>query len=79
MTPKLNNAVPLKQLLIELHYNNGEVRLIDIAKYCKSDFFKELKDWNCFSRLKIATGTVTWPNEQDLAPETLYLENKSNS
>ncbi|MBI5325001.1 MAG: DUF2442 domain-containing protein [Ignavibacteriae bacterium] len=79
MTPKLNKAIPLKPLSIELHYHNGEIRVIDISKYCKSDYFNELRDWNYFSRLKIDNGTVTWPHEQDIAPETLYLESKKYS
>jgi hypothetical protein len=77
MIPKIKKAIPHKPLLIELHYKNGEVRIIDITPYCKSDFFSELLEWNYFSRLKIANGTVTWPNEQDIAPETLYIDSKS--
>jgi hypothetical protein len=30
-----------------------------------------------FRQVKIQNGTVTWPNEQDIAPETIYLESEN--
>jgi Protein of unknown function (DUF2442) len=33
-----------------------------------------LKDVNYFKRINIAFGTVQWPDEQDISPETLYVE-----
>jgi len=35
-----------------------------------------LKDLNYFKRIKVAFGTVQWTDEQDISPETLYLESK---
>jgi len=32
---------------------------------------RELKDPGYFNRVGIVLGAVTWPNEQDIAPETL--------
>jgi hypothetical protein len=36
--------------------------------------FLELKDLRYFQQVRIAFGTVQWPHEQDISPETLYLE-----
>jgi len=36
--------------------------------------FRELRDLNYFKQVNLAFGTVQWPNEQDISPETLYLE-----
>jgi hypothetical protein len=33
-----------------------------------------LKDPNYFKQVRLAFGTVQWPHEQDISPETLYLE-----
>ncbi len=38
--------------------------------------FKELKDIGYFLQAKIENGTVTWPHEQDVCPDTLYEESK---
>jgi len=33
-----------------------------------------LKDLNYFKQVTVAFGTVQWPHEQDISPETLYVE-----
>ena len=35
---------------------------------------RELKDLRYFKQVDLAFGTVQWPHEQDISPETLYLE-----
>jgi len=35
---------------------------------------RELMDVQYFNRVNIQFGAVTWPNEQDIAPETLLAE-----
>ena len=42
--------------------------------YLDRGVFRELKDVNYFNRVDILFGAVTWPNEQDIAPETLLAE-----
>ena len=70
---KLIKVNPIFPLSLELEYETGEIRIFNIEKYCKSEFFQELKDWNYFNQVQIKNHTVTWPNEQDIAPETVYL------
>ena len=77
MYPKLIKAIPIKPLLLVLEYENGERRIIDMKQFCISDYFSQLEDWNYFSRVKVQGEVVTWPNEQDIAPETLYVESRS--
>jgi hypothetical protein len=38
--------------------------------------FQELNDVNYFLMAKVEHGTVVWPHEQDICPDTLYLEGK---
>ncbi|MBZ4192998.1 MAG: DUF2442 domain-containing protein [Candidatus Contendobacter sp.] len=40
----------------------------------KSVFFNELKNIHYFNQVSTLFGAVTWPNEQDIAPETLIAE-----
>ena len=61
---------------LDLKFDDGSVRRFDITPYLEYEVFKELKDKTYFKRVKIAFGTVQWLNEQDISPETLYMESK---
>jgi hypothetical protein len=55
-----------------LEFENNEKRVFDVAPYLEIGVFKHLKDCVLFSRARIEGGTVSWPGEIDIAPETLY-------
>jgi hypothetical protein len=61
-------------LTLDLKFDDSSVRRFDVKPYLEYGVFKELKDKDYFKRVKIAFGTVQWPNEQDISPETLYVE-----
>jgi hypothetical protein len=42
--------------------------------YLEFGVFRELKDEHYFNQVGILFGAVTWPHEQDIAPETLIEE-----
>lgn len=43
----------------------------DLKPYLDHGVFRELRDAHYFNRVGILFGAVTWPNDQDIAPETL--------
>ena len=57
-----------------VEFNDGARKRFDMKPYLDYEVFKPLKDLNYFKRIKIAFGTVQWSDEQDISPETLYLE-----
>ena len=59
---------------LDLKFNDGSVRRFDATPYLNLGVFEELKDFSYFKQVRIAFGTVQWPHEQDISPETLYLE-----
>ena len=59
---------------LELTFNDGSIKLFDVKPYLDYEVFRELKDLNYFRQVRVAFGTVQWPHEQDISPETLYLE-----
>ncbi len=59
---------------LDLKFNDGSVRRFDVKPYLDYEVFRELKDLSYFKKVRIAFGTVQWQHEQDISPETLYLE-----
>ena len=50
------------------------MKRFDAKPYLDYEIFRELQDLNYFKQVDIAFGTVQWPHEQDISPETLYIE-----
>jgi hypothetical protein len=59
---------------LDLCFSDGSVKRFDTRPYLDYEVFRELKDLNYFRKVDIAFGTVRWPHEQDISPETLYIE-----
>ncbi len=65
---------PLDDYRIRVRLKNGKEGVFDLQPYLEHGVFQELKDPAYFRRVSIVFGAVTWPNGQDIAPETLYTE-----
>jgi len=61
-------------LYVELE--NGQKGLFDMKPYLDHGIFHELRETAYFNQVGILFGAVTWPNGQDIAPETLLAELK---
>jgi hypothetical protein len=62
---------------LDLRFSDGSAKRFDMKPYLKYEVFKELKDLNYFKQVKLAFGTIQWPHEQDIAPETLFVEGEA--
>jgi hypothetical protein len=71
---KVLSAKANDDLTLDLKFDDGSVRRFDVKPYLEYGIFKELQDESYFKRVSVAFGAVQWPNEQDISPETLYLE-----
>ena len=60
------------QYMLHLEFENGERRIFDMSPYMDKKPFSQLKDSSLFSLASIDYGTVVWPGNIDIAPETLY-------
>lgn len=67
-------VVPREDYQLEIEFSTGEVRLFDVRPYLDKGIFSQLKDRALFARAFVAFDTVCWPNELDIAPETLYIQ-----
>ncbi len=63
---------PQKDFVLLLEFENGERRRFDMAPYIDQKPWNKLKVNNTFLNARVGFGTVTWPNNIDIDPETLY-------
>ena len=59
-----------------LLFNNGEKRIFDMKPYLHYPVFHRLENAAFFSLARVDYGTVTWPGDIDIAPETLYYQSE---
>ena len=52
----------------------GRKGIFDVTPYLDFGVFRELRDINYFNQASVKNGSVTWPHQQDIAPETLLAE-----
>ena len=67
-------ARPNEDFSLDLKFDDGSMKRFDVTPYLNLGVFRELRDADYFKQVTIAFGTVQWPNEQDISPDTLYLE-----
>ncbi len=57
---------------IQLLFNNGETKVVDLSNSLNGKVFTPLKDIEYFKRFSIKFNTIEWENGADFAPEYLY-------
>ena len=67
---------PLPDYKIYVEIDDGRKGIFDVKPYLDHGVFRELKNVEYFNQVNVFLGAVTWPNEQDIAPETLISEMK---
>ena len=76
MNPRIKEVIPTDEYTLKLTFKNDEKAIYDCSNLLDFGVFKELKDINYFKQAYVEYGTVVWPNEQDICPDTLYLDSK---
>jgi len=72
MNPRVKAVIARDDHTLEVTFLNGEVGLYDCAPLLDFGVFKELTDIAYFKQARVEGGTVVWPHEQDICPDTLY-------
>ena len=70
------NFKALDDYKIYIEIEDGKKGIFDMKPYLNHGIFKELNNPFYFNQVGFLYGAVTWPHEQDIAPETLIAEMK---
>lgn len=64
---------PLEGFNAHFVFSDGTERDIDLDQYIRGGVFEPIRnDPELFRNMFVEGGTITWPGEVDIAPETLY-------
>lgn len=69
---KIVNADYVKDYILRLTFNNGEIRLIDFSPLMEKGVCRKLRDMDYFKSFTLDPFTVDWNNEIGFAPRFLY-------
>ena len=78
MNPRVSNVTPTDDYKLKLEFDNGQSGIYDCSDLLNFGVFQELQNKAYFRQAKASGGTVVWPNEQDICPDTLYLDSEKN-
>ena len=76
MNPRVKEVVTTDDYNLELTFVNGDQGIYDCRPLLDFGVFKELLNLSYFKQATVSGGTVVWPHEQDICPDTLYLESR---
>lgn len=74
MYPRVQSVLAQDDYRLALVFTNGEHGVFDCKNLLGFGVFQELQDPVYFREARVEYGTVVWPHEQDICPDTLYME-----
>jgi len=74
MNPRVKSVQASDDYSLMLEFTDGSRGVYDCKPLLNFGVFKELSDRQYFKRAAVVDGTVVWPHEQDICPDTLYLD-----
>jgi Protein of unknown function (DUF2442) len=70
----VKSVQPLPDYRLYVEIVDGRRGIFDVKPYLDHGVFRELRNLDYFRQVGIVFGALTWPHQQDIAPETLLAE-----
>lgn len=78
MNPRVCEVMPTAGYKLRLKFDDGQAGVYDCTPLLDFGVFRELRDLDYFKQARVVGGTVAWPHEQDICPDTLYLDSRKD-
>ncbi|MBE0494683.1 MAG: DUF2442 domain-containing protein [Thiomicrospira sp.] len=65
---------PLESTKLLVTFKDGKQGVLDMSPYLDFGAFSALKSRDYFNQVMIVFGAISWPDGQDIAPDTAYAE-----
>ena len=72
LLPRVSTVETCSDFRLLLTFRNGEQRIFDASSLMDLQAYKKVRD--VFSSVRVEFGTVIWPGDVDISPDTLYLQ-----
>lgn len=72
MRPRAIEVKALENYILQVKFDNGEIKKFDVKPYLNHNAFLKLKDYKEFCKVKIAGLSIEWENGADICPDELY-------
>lgn len=74
MTPKIKKIQYKGEYTYHIQFDNNREGSVNFQSFLWGEVFEPLKNQDLFKKAFIdrTSGTITWPNGVDIAPETIY-------
>lgn len=68
------DATPLSDFRVLVTLSGGRRGIFDVKPLLSWNAYRALRDPLYFRRVRVAHGVVCWPQDEDIAPETLEAD-----
>ena len=72
--PRVTAVTPADDYTLQLTFTSGERRMFDVKPLLEMTAFRPLTNKSFFQSVKVAYGSVLWPQDIDYCPDMLYKE-----
>lgn len=76
MNPRVKKVKASDDYILELEFENGKKGIFSMHPYLQYPVFQPLKDMSFFKKAHVTMGFVSWNDDIDMSPDTLYLDSK---
>jgi len=77
LTPEVVNVKAYHKTKLEVEFAGGSIRLFDMEPLLHYPAFSELRDSTLFMKAHVENRTVSWNEEIDISPDTLFLRGEA--